>query len=242
MWRYAALLLGGVSALAAQTIRDVTLDPRQAVDLPLSREITTVTFPGAITAVATPGAVVASDATGSFHSSWRVVQRCSPAAISSSCMCGAYGSGRRFRSRSIRSTTTGRVPRAGRGPLPRLPGRSAGLRRLVRFPVLQLPQCVCRADAAAARRRPGGGLRTPLRRRPPPHRGGHDPPCARGADAGRGRQGRTPDSTRYRDPTTTFIKPPGRIFGTRASPSWKMERRASSPTGVDTRRRRRWSR
>jgi hypothetical protein len=45
-------LLGGVSALAAQTIRDVTLDPRQAVDLPVSREITTVTFPGAITAVA----------------------------------------------------------------------------------------------------------------------------------------------------------------------------------------------
>jgi hypothetical protein len=52
MWRYAALLLGGVSALAAQTIRDVTLDPRQAVDLPVSREITAVTFPGAITAVA----------------------------------------------------------------------------------------------------------------------------------------------------------------------------------------------
>ena len=52
MWRYAAFLLGGVSALAAQTIRDVTLDPRQAVDLPVSREITTVTFPGPITAVA----------------------------------------------------------------------------------------------------------------------------------------------------------------------------------------------
>ena len=52
MWRYAVLLLGGVSALAAQTIRDVTLDPRQAVDLPVSREITTVTFPGPITAVA----------------------------------------------------------------------------------------------------------------------------------------------------------------------------------------------
>lgn len=52
MWRYAAIFLGGVSALAAQTIRDLTLDPRQAVGLPVSREITTVTFPGAITAVA----------------------------------------------------------------------------------------------------------------------------------------------------------------------------------------------
>jgi hypothetical protein len=52
MWKYVALFLGGVSALAAQTIRDLTLDPRQAIDLPVSREITTVTFPGAITAVA----------------------------------------------------------------------------------------------------------------------------------------------------------------------------------------------
>jgi len=41
-----------MSALGAQTIRDLTLDPQQAVELPVSREITTVMFPGAITAVA----------------------------------------------------------------------------------------------------------------------------------------------------------------------------------------------
>jgi hypothetical protein len=52
MWKYAGLFLGMVSALGAQTIRDLTLDPQQAVDLPVSREITTVMFPGAITAVA----------------------------------------------------------------------------------------------------------------------------------------------------------------------------------------------
>jgi hypothetical protein len=52
MWKYAGLFLGLVSALGAQTIRDLTLDPQQAVDLPVSREITTVMFPGAITAVA----------------------------------------------------------------------------------------------------------------------------------------------------------------------------------------------
>lgn len=40
------------SALAAQPIRDLALDPTQAVDLPVSREITTVMFPGPITAVA----------------------------------------------------------------------------------------------------------------------------------------------------------------------------------------------
>lgn len=52
MWRYAGFLFGVVSALSAQTIRDLTLDPQQAVDLPVSREITTVMFPGALTAVA----------------------------------------------------------------------------------------------------------------------------------------------------------------------------------------------
>lgn len=40
------------SALAAQPIRDVALDPQQTTDLPVSREITTVMFPGPITAVA----------------------------------------------------------------------------------------------------------------------------------------------------------------------------------------------
>ncbi len=52
MWKHAGVFLGVVSALGAQSIRDITLDPQQAVDLPVSREITTVMFPGAITAVA----------------------------------------------------------------------------------------------------------------------------------------------------------------------------------------------
>lgn len=52
MWRYAGILFGVASALSAQSIRDLTLDPQQAVDLPVSREVTTVMFPGALTAVA----------------------------------------------------------------------------------------------------------------------------------------------------------------------------------------------
>ncbi len=52
MWRHTLLFIGLFSALSAQTIRDLRLDPQQAVDLPVSREITTVMFPGAITAVA----------------------------------------------------------------------------------------------------------------------------------------------------------------------------------------------
>lgn len=52
MWKYAGLILGMVLGLGAQTIRESTLDPLQAVDLPVSGEITTVMFPGAITAVA----------------------------------------------------------------------------------------------------------------------------------------------------------------------------------------------
>src|ERR1044071_2621751 len=52
MWKFAGVFLGVASALGAQPIRDLTLDPQQAVDLPVSREITTVMFPGAITAVA----------------------------------------------------------------------------------------------------------------------------------------------------------------------------------------------
>jgi hypothetical protein len=46
------LFIGLASALAAQTIREAKLDPRLAVDLPVSREVTTVMFPGPITAVA----------------------------------------------------------------------------------------------------------------------------------------------------------------------------------------------
>lgn len=52
MWRFSGFFLALASALAAQPIRDLALDPTQAVDLPVSREITTVMFPGAITAVA----------------------------------------------------------------------------------------------------------------------------------------------------------------------------------------------
>ena len=52
MWRLAVLSLGAATALGAQTIRDLVLDPQKAVDLPVSREITTVVFPGPIIAVA----------------------------------------------------------------------------------------------------------------------------------------------------------------------------------------------
>lgn len=51
MWRTFGLFVG-VSAFAMQPIRDVALDPSQTVDVPVSREVTTVMFPGAITAVA----------------------------------------------------------------------------------------------------------------------------------------------------------------------------------------------
>ena len=46
------LFIGLASVLAAQTIREARLDPKQAVDLPVSREVTTVMFPGSITAIA----------------------------------------------------------------------------------------------------------------------------------------------------------------------------------------------
>lgn len=51
MWRIVGLFLG-VSAFAMQPIRNAALDPNQTVDVPVSREVTTVMFPGAITAVA----------------------------------------------------------------------------------------------------------------------------------------------------------------------------------------------
>lgn len=50
--RSTGLLLSVATALAAQSIRDFALDPTRAVDLSVSREITTVVFPGTITAVA----------------------------------------------------------------------------------------------------------------------------------------------------------------------------------------------
>lgn len=52
MWKYPALTLCLTTLLAAQPIREVALDPTRAVDLPVSREITTVMFPGPLTAVA----------------------------------------------------------------------------------------------------------------------------------------------------------------------------------------------
>ncbi len=51
MWKFAGLVFATAAALVAQPIRDLSLDPTRAVDLPISREITTVMFPGAITAV-----------------------------------------------------------------------------------------------------------------------------------------------------------------------------------------------
>jgi len=51
MWRIVGLFLG-VSAFAMQPIRNAARDPNQTVDVPVSREVTTVMFPGAITAVA----------------------------------------------------------------------------------------------------------------------------------------------------------------------------------------------
>ena len=52
MLRFSLAFFALTSALAAQPIRDVALDPQQTIDLPVSREITTVMFPGPITAVA----------------------------------------------------------------------------------------------------------------------------------------------------------------------------------------------
>jgi hypothetical protein len=52
MWGRVGIFLAVASALSAQTIRNLALDAQQVVDLPVSREITTVMFPGPLTAVA----------------------------------------------------------------------------------------------------------------------------------------------------------------------------------------------
>jgi hypothetical protein len=52
MWGRVGIFLAVASALSAQTIRNLALDAHQVVDLPVSREITTVMFPGPLTAVA----------------------------------------------------------------------------------------------------------------------------------------------------------------------------------------------
>lgn len=52
MWKTAGLFMASLSSLAAQAIREVSLDAHKVVELPVSREVTTLTLPGAITAVA----------------------------------------------------------------------------------------------------------------------------------------------------------------------------------------------
>lgn len=52
MWKHPMLFLCTAALLAAQPIREATLDPTRSVELPVSREITTVMFPGPLTAVA----------------------------------------------------------------------------------------------------------------------------------------------------------------------------------------------
>ncbi len=52
MFKCIVLFLAAACTLAAQAIRNHALDPTQTFDLPISREITTVMFPGALTAVA----------------------------------------------------------------------------------------------------------------------------------------------------------------------------------------------
>jgi hypothetical protein len=52
MGRHAIVLLCLATTVGAQPIREFTLDPQRSVDLPVSREITTLMFPAAITAVA----------------------------------------------------------------------------------------------------------------------------------------------------------------------------------------------
>lgn len=52
MWRIAGLFMASLSALAAQPIREFALDAHKVVELPVSREVTTLTLPAPITAVA----------------------------------------------------------------------------------------------------------------------------------------------------------------------------------------------
>ncbi len=52
MWGRIGIFLAVASALSAQTIRNLALDAQQVVELPVSREVTTVMFPGPLTAVA----------------------------------------------------------------------------------------------------------------------------------------------------------------------------------------------
>lgn len=52
MWRIAGLFMASLSALVAQPIREFALDAHKVFELPVSREVTTLTLPGPITAVA----------------------------------------------------------------------------------------------------------------------------------------------------------------------------------------------
>lgn len=52
MWRIAGLFMASLAALVAQPIREFPLDARKVVELPVSREVSTLTLPAPITAVA----------------------------------------------------------------------------------------------------------------------------------------------------------------------------------------------
>jgi hypothetical protein len=58
MWKAAVLLIAILPGLSAQTINELPLDFHKVVDLPVSREVTTITFPEAITAVAGAGMLI----------------------------------------------------------------------------------------------------------------------------------------------------------------------------------------
>jgi hypothetical protein len=60
MLKFFWITLAGVVTLGAQPVRDLELDPLQVINLPVSREITTVMFPEPITAVAGSDLVIES--------------------------------------------------------------------------------------------------------------------------------------------------------------------------------------
>jgi hypothetical protein len=58
MWKIPFALLATVLALPAQTIQEFLLDSHKVIDLPVSREVTTVTLPGALTGLAGAGMLI----------------------------------------------------------------------------------------------------------------------------------------------------------------------------------------
>ena len=61
-WIIAALALVALPVLSGQTITEHPLDPHRAVELPVSREVTTITWPGPLTAVAGADMLIESGA------------------------------------------------------------------------------------------------------------------------------------------------------------------------------------